>query len=336
MSILPPSPRRLAHIAVLGVFCLSACAEDGTLFGSSNHPPRADAGADRQVAVGDTVHLDGANSDDPDGDPIEYAWDLVSGPQWVGIDSAHAASASVLLPVEGGFLFRLTVIDESGASDRAQVRIVAVAVPVVEVNHPPQADAGSDRALSVGEELVLDGSISFDADGDSLSYFWVQVEGPGVAIRGADQPRASVEFDEPGDYLFRLVVIDDHGGSSSDLAAVTVTGVTDPPNQVPEADAGPSTHVFAGDTVTLDGSASRDADGDELSFSWVQMSGPQAVAIDGSTEPTATVTPPEAGTYVFRLTVADGQAFAEAQVRVVVSERVGNIQVEGVFEAEDG
>ena len=40
----------------------------------------------------------------------------------------------------------------------------------------------------------------------------------------------------------------------------------------------------------------------------------------------------QAGTYVFRLTISDGGALASADVPIIVSERVGSIAVEGVFD----
>ncbi len=40
-------------------------------------PPVARAGADRRATIGVTVHLNGSASDDPDGDPLSFAWRVV-------------------------------------------------------------------------------------------------------------------------------------------------------------------------------------------------------------------------------------------------------------------
>ena len=45
--------------------------------------------------------------------------------------------------------------------------------------------------------LVLQGGASEDADGDSLSYAWTQVSGPGVALQGAGAPDASLTEKQP-------------------------------------------------------------------------------------------------------------------------------------------
>ena len=81
-----------------------------------------------------------------------------------------------------------------------------------------------------------------------------------------------------------------------------------PANSEPVADAGPDRTVFLAETVTLDGSGSRDADGDPLTFSWSLTSVPA-----GST---ATLSDPAAvmpsfvvdlpGAYVVQLVVNDG------------------------------
>jgi hypothetical protein len=56
--------------------------------------------------------------------------------------------------------------------------------------------------------------------------------------------------------------------------------VTAIPNDLPLADAGPDLRVEVGELVELDASASYDPQGDQLSFTWTQMSGPTA-ELDG-------------------------------------------------------
>ena len=52
-----------------------------------------------------------------------------------------------------------------------------VDITVKDVNHPPVADAGSDKTVQEGSPVVLDGSQSYDIDNDSLTYSWVQTTG---------------------------------------------------------------------------------------------------------------------------------------------------------------
>ena len=63
--------------------------------------------------------------------------------------------------------------------------------------------------------------------------------------------------------------------------------------------------VKGGALVKLDGSASKDPDGDPITFAWTQVSGP-SVTLSGSDTDTATFTAPNSQTeLVFRLTVTD-------------------------------
>lgn len=58
--------------------------------------------------------------------------------------------------------------------------------------------------------------------------------------------------------------------------------------------------------VTLDGSESRDADGDALRYRWTQTDGPSMALLD-TTSVRPTFTPTEVGVYVFVLVVTDGR-----------------------------
>ena len=129
-------------------------------------------------------------------------------------------------------------------------------------NLPPVANAGSDKIVEEGTmDVVLDGSGSSDSDGLITSYLWAQTEGPAVVLNSTNT--AAVSFDAPivtNDTLlkFNLTVTDNGGATSSDVVAVTIKDA----NQAPIANAGPDQSVNESTTVTLDGSASNDSDGD--------------------------------------------------------------------------
>ncbi|MBW2989976.1 cadherin-like domain-containing protein, partial [Candidatus Woesearchaeota archaeon] len=72
----------------------------------------------------------------------------------------------------------------------------------------------------------------------------------------------------------------------------------------PTADAGADQDVAVGQKVVLDGSASYDADGTIVSYSWTQIEG-SSVAVNESSSASVGFTPSSAGKYVFRLTVTD-------------------------------
>ena len=204
----------------------SGCTEDGPLF-PANEPPSADAGSDRLVEAGEQAQLDGRKSADEDGEDLDYAWALVSGPAWVAIADADSPQAQIVPQVPGEYIFRLTVADEAGATGRDDVRILVTSQAPIPINTAPTADAGSDGTTSVGLEIILDGSSSSDPDGDDLVFAWVQISGPAVAIVEGDRHRARVIPPEMGDYVFRLTVIDAQGGSAQDEVHVSAAQVVD-------------------------------------------------------------------------------------------------------------
>jgi hypothetical protein len=63
---------------------------------------------------------------------------------------------------------------------------------------PPIAHAGDARTVEGGERVTLDGSYSWDADGDALTFTWTQTEGPSVALDLTDPARPSFTAPTPG------------------------------------------------------------------------------------------------------------------------------------------
>jgi serine protease len=75
----------------------------------------------------------------------------------------------------------------------------------------------------------------------------------------------------------------------------------------PIASAGPNQVVLPGASVTLDGSASQDLDGEIVSYAWTQTAG-EPVDLLGADGPVATFTAPaSSGTLTFQLTVTDNE-----------------------------
>lgn len=174
-------------------------------------------------------------------------------------------------------------------------------------NEAPVADAGQDDDGSVGVVVALDGSDSYDPDGDPLTYTWRFVSQPSASSAElVDGDRADPQFipDAAGVYELGLVVSD--GALDSDEDVVTVTATED--NGGPVANAGPDQTVQPGDSVTLDGSDSSDPDGDPLQFAWTLVTRPSgsAATLTSTTSATPRFVADEAGTYELSLTVSDG------------------------------
>ncbi len=141
-------------------------------------------------------------------------------------------------------------------------------------DNPPVAEAGPDQPANEGDQVILDGSASYDPDNDIRRYFWEQVSGTSVTLTNAQSVKASFlapnVIGDPETLTFRLTVEDIPGESSIDTVNIVVndTGV-DPPT----ADAGPDQDVTQRETVTLDGTGSFDPNDNIRSYFWEQTQG---------------------------------------------------------------
>lgn len=284
-----------------------------------NRPPVAHAGLDQIVNEGSLVTLDGAASSDPDGDALTYLWVQAAGsPVTLDLtDPAHPTFVTPSVPTGGEILtFQLTVNDGEVSSPADVVNIT-----VKNVNHRPVADAGPDQAVNEGSSVVLDGTASFDADGEALTFSWLQTGGPSVTISNPDSAQAS--FNSPlvgtgGTTLtFSLTVSD-----GIDSATATTNVFVENVNHAPTANAGPDQTKNEGNVVSLDATASSDPDGDALTYTWTQTAGP-TITLSDAHSPTPTFTAPAVDpggtTLTFELVVSDGLAVSLSdEVAVVV------------------
>ena len=186
-----------------------------------NQPPNVQAGPDKIVDAGANVALRGSASD-LDGTVRTYRWEQVEGHP-VSISNANQASASFVAPTVNGsevLMFRLTAVDDRDSTATDEVVIIAM-----EPNQPPNAQAGPDQTVAVGDKVRLRGSAS-DLDGTIQTYLWEQVDGPSVSISNADQASASFVAPEAvtGSQVltFRLTAVDDRDAAATDDVVVTI------------------------------------------------------------------------------------------------------------------
>ncbi len=90
-------------------------------------------------------------------------------------------------------------------------------------NSPPVADAGADQIGVRPGTITLNGSGSYDPEGDPLTYSWQQIGGPDVPLSGANTAVATFPGSSGQTYSFRLTVKDPTGAQSSARTTVTVS-----------------------------------------------------------------------------------------------------------------
>jgi hypothetical protein len=199
-----------------------------------NQPPVADAGDDQLVAEGSPVTLDGTHSYD-DGDVLSYAWVQESGPAVTLTDSNTATPrfTAPIVAVGGAPGVVATLVFKLSVNDGSTTVEDTVTIDITNVNNPPTADAGTDQTVNENSTVALNASASHDPDGDTLTYTWLQVEGPLVTFTGntTASPSLTTPFVSPGgtDLTFQVTVDDGYGGTATDTVVVHVQNANDPP-----------------------------------------------------------------------------------------------------------
>ncbi|HEY6502954.1 MAG TPA: heparin lyase I family protein, partial [Chitinophagaceae bacterium] len=288
-----------------------------TVNAAANQLPSANAGNNIVITLPvNSTTLTGSGTD-PDGTITGYAWTRVSGPTTFTLGTANAATTTLINLVQGTYVFRLTVTDNSGATATDDVNVtVNASVPA---NQAPIANAGINIVINLPvNSTTLNGSGSIDLDGTITGYAWSYVSGPASYTLGsANAATTTLTNLVQGTYIFRLTVTDNGGATDIDNIVVTVNAAA---NQAPSANAGNNiTLTLPANSTSLIGSGS-DIDGNIASYAWSRVSGPTTFTFGTANAATTTLTNLVQGTYVFRLTVTDnGGATATDDVIVTVN-----------------
>jgi hypothetical protein len=296
-----------------------------TVNAAANQVPVANAGADQSITLPvSTATLNGSGSRDADGTIASYLWAQISGPAASTLSATNTASITVSGLVQGVYSYKLTVRDNSNAtaSDTVTVTVNAAA------NQAPVANAGANQTIKLPvNTATLNGSASNDPDGVISSYRWTQTSGPSTSVlSSATTAIITVSSLQKGAYTYRLTVTDNNGATAIAYTTVTVDSVVNVP---PAANAGADqTITLPVNSVTLNGSASSDANGTITGYLWKQVSGPAAATIAVNSAVTATVSNLQEGIYYFSLTVTDNNgATASDTVKVTVNAAANQIPV---------
>jgi|GEM_PF-1890624 len=215
-----------------------------------NSPPVATPPDDDTTVNGSPVTLVGSGID-ADGDVLSFRWSMIDNPDGgrVGLVGANTPAVSftpskktpVADPVDcvdGGGCYQLQLIVSDGREDSAPVTVF-----VTSTDRAPVARAGNDNDGLLGD-IFLDGSLSFDPDGDAITTFaWRQTAGTGLAPDGSPGlfTGETVRILAPvqDQYEFELIVTADGVQSPPDRVLVSIDNV----NSVPVLSAGQNRFV---------------------------------------------------------------------------------------------
>lgn len=184
-----------------------------------------------------------------------------------------------------------------------------------------------------GTTVTLDGSSSYDPDGDNINPSWAQISGIPVSLnisglKASFVAPSSVTRNES--LVFQLTISDSFGGSSTKQVSVTVIdSLNEPPVARARINIGGSrfggiVEVNEGSTVILDASESYDPNGDSIFYFWSKISGPEISIYNPSGITASFVAPDVVGssqdTVVINLSVRDSKG-ATASDRIEIRVR---------------
>jgi len=129
-----------------------------------------------------------------------------------------------------------------------RVRYEVVTRRVRAGNDPPVANAGPSLSGVAAGTVQLDGSASYDPDGDPITFQWTQTAGPQVTLTGATTSKPTFTAATGQTYNFLLTVKDDHGGQGQ--ASVRISTSAANRAQILSFIATP-TQITAGQAATL-------------------------------------------------------------------------------------
>jgi len=225
-----------------------------------------------------SVVISGADSGDPDGDPLTYSWDFGDGsPLQQGITVSHNYS-------EGGTYPVILTVDDGKSLPNS----TSTASILVKINKAPLAEAGPDKTICAGDIVLFDGGATIDPEGGLIKFIWDF--GDGTTAEGMNPSKT---YKKGGIYRVTLFVKDDSGlecNSDADFLIVTVA-------DSPIANAGEDKVVCSNTVVQFDGSKSYDFDGVVNNYSWDFGDG----SVGGGAKPTHVYTKP--GEYRVLLTI---------------------------------
>ena len=292
-----------------------------------NGAPVANAGPDQSITLPTSSVVLSGSGTDSGGAISSYAWSQVSGPSTADLSGETTANLTASSLVQGSYVFRLTVTDNSG--------LTATDDALVTVNSEPGGSGQSVTALvlidaDTDEDIgpIINGStIDLAVTGENLNIRADTSPNPlGSVVFGFDDDPAyatqsgapyTIGGDSLTDYFPWTPPLGTHtvtgtpyteSGGSGDVGtplSVTFTVINSQITGDPVAHAGADKGVVLPvSTVTFNGSGT-DSDGTIVSYAWAQLSGPNTAGLSGAASASLTASSLIEGQYEFELTVTD-------------------------------
>lgn len=267
-----------------GSYNISLTVNDGTSSSSADSVtvtasaiPVANAGEDQQVTVDSPVMLDGSASADPEEDTLTYHWSITRQPIGSLSTFSDATIATPTFAPAIGGIYEISLTVNDGISDSVADQIIVTA-----------------ESASFCQSSAICGTNEFCLKPD------FQCKGTGIC---SSKPIICTAHIDP--------VCGCDGVTYLNVCEAESAGVNFSRggycNEPPQANAGIDQTATVGDTVTLDGTASSDDEGDPLTYQWTLYPPNGSLAmLSDATLSAPSFTADVSGVYSIILIVNDG------------------------------
>ncbi len=307
-------------------------AEDETQ--APNTPATGAPAITGTVQVGHTLTADTSGIADANGlTNVSYSY------QWLSSRNAAisgAVNSTYQLPpsdANKAIKVRVTFTDDAGYEETLTS---AATDPVAEAQAPNTPATGAPAitgTVQVGHTLTADTSGIADANGlSNVSYSYQWLSSRDTAISGAVNSAYQLQPSDTNKAIKVRVTFTDDAGHQETLTSAATAPVEGSPPPLPTANAGPDLTGEPGESVTLQGTGSRNPYGAwwRMAHQWTQLSGPsvtlthpnaerynQAASKFGDPRLTLPEDAADDTTLVFQLTVTDREGGSDTDTMTV-------------------
>jgi hypothetical protein len=300
--------------------------------------PVANAGTDKSITLPtSSVVLNGSGTD-PGGSISSYAWSQLSGPSTATLSGTATANLTASALIQGAYIFRLTVTDNSGltATDDAIVNVAAASASgqsvatLMLVNADTDTDIGPMTSGMTIDFAVTGANLNIRADTSPVSVGSVRFSydananymtqsGAPYTIGGDALTDYFPWTPSPGTHTLTATPFTLSNGNGTAGAPLTVvfTVINSQITGNPVANAGTDKSIaLPASSVVLNGSGT-DTGGSITGYAWTQVSGPSTASLSGAASANLTASALVQGTYTFRLTVTDNSGLTASDEAAV-------------------
>ncbi|MEZ6061266.1 MAG: putative Ig domain-containing protein [Planctomycetaceae bacterium] len=290
---------------------------------STNQPPALNAVADQTVDEDSTASVQ-LTASDPDSDPADLMFSLVSGPATATVNQTTGLFEWTPLEADGPGTFPVTVRveDETGLFDELTFSVI-----VNEVNQPPVLAPIGNRTVDEEQTLTFTASATdSDLPPNTLTFSLTNAPaGASIDPQTGEFSWMPSESDGPGTFDVTVNVHDGVGGSDSETITISVNEVNQAPVLDPVDD---RTVPENGVVAILIPATDNDLPANTLTWSLIGTV-PAGVNIDGATGQ-FNWTPSEAqgpGSYPITVQVDDGAGGSDQVAFTITVEEVNEAPV---------